>query len=244
MGHAVKAGVLAHPEYVTIQVDFKNAFNLLCRASMLNAVRERSPGIAKFAASLDSKHSELLVPGAAVGSPHIQSQTGVRQGDPAGGLYFGLTVQGVLELMQELFPELRLIAYADDVYLQGSTEQVSAAYKELVDLSINIGLQVQPAKCATYSTDSDAARKVAEQLGVRFVPSEEGILVAGMPVGSDAFAKKHADEIADNTIRVIETLLELPVSAQNSFLLRKSLQLRTAHLPRCVAWEQVDAAMQ
>ena len=77
----------------------------------------------KFAASLYSKHSELLVPGAAAGSPHIQSQTGVRQGDPAGGLYFGLTLQGVLELMQELFPELRLIAYADDVYLQGSTER-------------------------------------------------------------------------------------------------------------------------
>ena len=122
---------------------------------------------------------------------------------------------------------------------------MSAAYKELVDLSINIGLQVQPAKCAAYSTDSDAAREVAEQLGVRFVPSEEGILVAGMPVGSGAFGKKHADEIADKTIRVLDTLLELPVSVQNSFLLlRKSLQLRTAQLPHCVAWERIDAAMQ
>ena len=139
--------------------------------------------------------------------------------------------------MQELFPELRLIAYADDVYLQGSIEQVTAAYNELVELSSNIGLQVQPAKCAAYSTDSDAARVVVEQLGVRFVPSEEG-MVAAMPVGSDAFAKKHADEIAAKTVRVIDTLLEVPVSAQNSFqLLRKSLQLQTAHLPRCGAWE-------
>ena len=59
VGHAVKAGVLAHPEHVTIQVDFKYAFNLLCRASMLNAVRKRAPGLAKFAASLYSKHSEF-----------------------------------------------------------------------------------------------------------------------------------------------------------------------------------------
>ena len=44
--------------------------------------------------------------------------------------------------MQELFPELRLMAYADDVYLQGSIEQVTAAYRELVELSSNIGLQV------------------------------------------------------------------------------------------------------
>ena len=86
VGHAVKAGMLAHPEHVTIHVDFQNAFNLLCRASMLNAVRKRAPGLSKFAASLYSKHSELLVSGAAAGSPHIQSQTVVRQGDPDGGL--------------------------------------------------------------------------------------------------------------------------------------------------------------
>ena len=97
--------------------------------------------------------------------------------------------------MQELFPELRLIAHADDVYLQGSIEQVTAAYNELVELSSNIGLQVQPAKCAAYSRDSDADQVVAEQLGVRFVPGEEGILVAGMPVGSDAFEHPIADSI-------------------------------------------------
>ena len=76
--HAVKAGILAHPKRATVQVDFKNAFNMLCRASGLSAVRKRAPGLAKFAAPVYSQHSELLVPGAAAGSPHIQSQTGVR----------------------------------------------------------------------------------------------------------------------------------------------------------------------
>ena len=88
--------------------------------------------------------------------------------------------------MQELFPELRLIAYADDVYLQGSVEQVISAHKEL---SSNIVLQVQPAKCAAYNTDSEAALAVAERFGIKFVPSEEGIVVASMPVGSETFAK-------------------------------------------------------
>ena len=64
-------------------------------------------------------------------------------------------------------------------------------------------------------------------------------------MGSDAFANQHADDAADKTLRNIDNLLELPVSALNSFLLlRKSLQLRTANLPRCIAWEQVDLAMQ
>ena len=94
--------------------------------------------------------------------------------------------------MQELFPELRLIAYADDVYLQGSAEQVTSAHKGLVELSSNIGLQVQPAKRAAYSTDSEAALAVAERLGIKFVPSEEGIMLPGMPVGSETCAKQHA----------------------------------------------------
>ena len=92
---------------------------------------------------------------------------------------------------------------------------------------------------------SEAALAVAEELGVRFVPSEEGILVAGMPVGSSVFAKQLADDVADKTVRNIDTLLELPASAQNSsLLLSKSLRLQTAHLPHCVDCEQVDLAMQ
>ena len=146
-------GLLAHPDHVTLQIDFQHVFMLLCRASMLWAVRKRAPGLAKFAVSIYLKYSELIVRDAAAGSPHIQSQTGLRQGDPAGNLYLGLTLQDVLETLQELFPELRLIAYADDVYLQGSGKQVIAAHKELVDLSSGVGLQVHPTKCAAYSTN-------------------------------------------------------------------------------------------
>ena len=43
MGHAVKAGQIAHPDQVTVQLDFKNAFNTLCRESMLTAIQERAP---------------------------------------------------------------------------------------------------------------------------------------------------------------------------------------------------------
>ena len=239
MGHAVKASLLAHPGHVLLQTDFKTMFKLLCLASMLRAVRKRAPGLDKFCSSMYWKHSELLVRGAA---PHTFSY---RLGCPRvtqRGMCFGLTVQEVLETPPELFPELRLIVYAYDVYLQGSGEQVIAAYKGLVELSSGIGLQVQPTKCIAYCTKSEAALAVAEKLGVRFAPSEEGIMVAGMPVGSDA--KQHADEVADKTVRNEDTLLELPVSARNTFLLlRKSLQLRP-NLPRCVVWEQVDLAMQ
>ena len=61
-------------------------------------------------------------------------------------------------------------------------------YKKLVALSNGIGLQVQSSECAAYSTNSEATLTVVEEHGVRFVSSAERIMVAGMPVGSDAFA--------------------------------------------------------
>jgi hypothetical protein len=43
LGHAVRAGTLAHPDDVTLQLEFKNAFNSLSRKAMLKAVAARAP---------------------------------------------------------------------------------------------------------------------------------------------------------------------------------------------------------
>ena len=38
VGHAVKAGIAAHPDHVTLQIDCKNAFYSSCWTSMLRAI--------------------------------------------------------------------------------------------------------------------------------------------------------------------------------------------------------------
>ena len=38
VGHAVKAGIAAHPDQVPLQIDCKNAFHSLCSTSMLRAI--------------------------------------------------------------------------------------------------------------------------------------------------------------------------------------------------------------
>ena len=43
MGHAIRTGVLEHPDDVTLQLDFKNALNSLHRDEMLNATAKRAP---------------------------------------------------------------------------------------------------------------------------------------------------------------------------------------------------------
>ena len=80
-----------------------------------------------------------------------------------------------------------------------------AACKELVEPSSSTGPQVRPTKCAAHSTNSEAALADAEELGVRFVPSEDGTMVAGMPVGLDVSGKQYADDLADKTVRNIHS---------------------------------------
>lgn len=78
VGHAVTAGALAHPDHLTLQIDFKNTFNSLCWAFMLRAVRKCAHGLANFAAFIHSKHGELLVRIAVAGSP-LEGKPGSQQ---------------------------------------------------------------------------------------------------------------------------------------------------------------------
>lgn len=66
--------------------------------------------------------------------------------------------------------------------------RVIASYKELVELRGGIGLQMQPIDRATFSTNSEVALALAEELDVRLMPSEEGIQVAGMAVEPGALS--------------------------------------------------------
>jgi hypothetical protein len=94
------------------------------------------------------KPSALLVPNAPLDAPTIQSSSGVRQGDPCGPLFFALTVQPMLQSVQQCFAEVRVIAYLDDVVLQGPYEEVKSAYRELRSQLDAAGLHIQRAKAS------------------------------------------------------------------------------------------------
>jgi hypothetical protein len=63
-GHALHAGMLADAECVTIQVDFRNAFNSLPRDAALAAVSERAPNLLPFIQWTYRQHTRLFVRGA------------------------------------------------------------------------------------------------------------------------------------------------------------------------------------
>lgn len=123
------------------------------------------------------------------------SECGVRQGDPCGPLFFALTLQGPLERVQELNPDLCLVSYADDSAMQASPAVIIRSFRQLVTLGKDIGLEARLDKCGAHSADAAAAADTAAALGISH--QVEGLVIAGTPVGTEAFAVAYANSRAD-----------------------------------------------
>jgi hypothetical protein len=239
VGHALRAGMAADPGCVTVQVDWRNAFNTVRRDRMLAAVAERCPALLPMVAWAYGRHSRLLVQRS---DAVVSSQSGVRQGDPLGPLLFALTLQGPLEQVAEM-GLARPVAFADDTFLQGAPAPTMRAFHALTALAAPLGLSAQPDKCAVYSEDAAAAASVATTLGMHHAP--DGLLAAGTPVGAAAFAAARAATCADHACALMDQMQALPLADQDRWLLlHGSLQRRVAHLPRGNQWEQVGLAVQ
>jgi hypothetical protein len=238
VGHALAAGIAAEPDCVTLQLDVRNAFNTLSRQRMLKAVAQRSPSLLPFATWSYATLKPLRLRGSAA---TIASTRGVRQGDPCGPLFFALALQGPLEELWEL-DRARPLAYADDIFLQGTQGGVEAAFPVVCDVLEPLGLQVTLPKCAAYSAAEANGAAVSEALGIQHAVG--GITATGTPVGEAAFVATQAQECASKACHLMNTLDALPLPAQNRWLLLQgSLQLRVAHLPRVGEWAAVGTAV-
>jgi hypothetical protein len=63
MGHAIRAGIAEDPSRVTVQLDWRNAFNTVSRDAMLKAVAQRAPALLPFAAWMYKQPGRLWVAG-------------------------------------------------------------------------------------------------------------------------------------------------------------------------------------
>ena len=96
------------------------------------------------------------------------------------------------------------VAYLDDIVLQGSATALAPAYQFLRDGLSTVGLAMQPRKSWLFSQDAEAAASLAASLGIPH--SEEGMVVAGCPVGNQAFVANHAYTAAEEVPHLIDTL--------------------------------------
>jgi hypothetical protein len=90
------------------------------------------------------------------------------------GLLFALGLQGPLEDIVRDIPEVRVVAYFDDVYIRGPQGEVAQAFRRLCERCEAIGLVMATQKCEVWSRVLQGTRKVLGFSNTRVIQSLGG----------------------------------------------------------------------
>ena len=227
--HSVRQLLEADPSLWCLQADFINAFNLVDRREVLSEVLDKVPEILAWVATCYGQPSHLLF------GPHsLSSQNGVHQGDPLASLLFSLVLHHLVSLIQERVPGLACnVWFLDDGTLVGNLEDISAAVDILVQEGPARGLILSTTSTTQAPSRPKSTIWCPSLLGDPTDPSgkglaretEEGIVLLGAPLGSEAFVAAEVEKKVEKVKEVTE-LLPLIEDPHTEFaLLRSCLSL-------------------
>ncbi|KAJ9436114.1 hypothetical protein DIPPA_26706 [Diplonema papillatum] len=190
-----------------VKLDLKNAFNLVDRQSILLAVAEEVPALARYAEAAYGARSQLTF-----GHEVVWSESGVQQGDPLGPLFFSLVLKKVLERVERGMGELEgdfLEArsfYLDDGALAG-TWQALANWVALFEREgAQAGMFLNREKSEVVVHPVEAVPGQFQGMKHKLLDNWE---LLGAPLGGPevvAAAVERALEKADKKSRAISTL--------------------------------------
>jgi hypothetical protein len=113
--------------------------------------------------------------------------------------------------VRDAFPDIRVVAYVDDVHLQDPPEAATDSLRLLVTATALIGLTPSLPKCAAYVQSAATGSAVASALGIAHRP--EGLVAAGTPLGLDAFVEADARSWAETVAGLVTALASLPLGS-------------------------------
>jgi hypothetical protein len=247
----------ANRGHARIQLDFKNAFNRMCRRRMFDSLKAHPvlcgliPFVRVFYAGqphlrLAAEEDDELL--------YVPSRTGSQQGDVMGSLLYAAPLQPlVLELLKQAGYDA---FFCDDGTLGVKVEDVPAV---LAFLGVEIdatGGELNLTKTVVY-WDYGVLPPAVVATGVKCIdlatpPLLRGHMLLGAPVGSPEYQAAQLDEIVATTERDLQRiatyLADVPQTAV--LLLRKCIIPRSGYLSRCLpptltnpALERFDAAV-
>ena len=195
---------------VFMKIDFKNAFNMLRRDSILEAVAKHFPELLHFTSSTIASSSALQF-----GEFTLMSEEGAQQGDPLGPLYFCLVFK---ELLDSMCSEL-VLGYLDDVAMGDTAEIVLRDFIHLETVAAQLGLEINRSKCEVVG-HTDESRSLFEAHGVILPESENStIILLGAPLSSG----QHLDNMLEGMridLQRLSRRLEWMPSHDSLYLLR------------------------
>jgi hypothetical protein len=148
----------------------------------------------------------------------IVSQCGVKQGGPLSPFFFALALKEPLEEAAELFPDVEIVAYLDDITVVGKNSQVKDAFHFLKDKLASIGLRVNPGKTQILFPVESAAEDsiwwnglVQEEVLCAARRPEHLIKVLGVPFGRPL---SQAKDVLDTLVHRNDKLQALEKAAE------------------------------
>ncbi|EKX30791.1 hypothetical protein GUITHDRAFT_122993, partial [Guillardia theta CCMP2712] len=230
---------------VLVSLDAKNAFNSLDRQALFDAIEGRASrdyfdGSITEGASLPScEHLRLFASylssyyGDSADlrlfhksqSASVQCTSGVR------------VIHPLLLHIAELFPSVRVLAYADNVVLVGPLEDAVAATSAMKKYMVaDLKLEIQPRESKVYipswhqhpdlsQLKKSLKRRLKTQL-LHFEVVTGGITLGGLPIGTDGF---HASQLRAKVSTLNEELSKLGL-VQHGFMFKTLV--RASHLQK------------
>ena len=138
-------------ERMALLIDFCNAFNSVSRHAIDRALQKAGAPLARLRKFFLWSYDEPSILGFYDGSMLmgvINSESGVKQGDPLGPFLFALAAQSVFEKACE---ECKGVAFLDDFTLVGSARALANAFRILESEAAMIGLQMNRTKCKIFA---------------------------------------------------------------------------------------------
>lgn len=202
--HATRATLASETippdEKWTLQVDLENGFNQSGREDMFKEVRKHLPDLGPWVESCYGQSSILNF-----GDGSVISTTGVHQGDPLGPLLFSLTLQPVLEKVQEVEGLVQNSWYLDDGMLVGRKEALVKAWDLLVAEGAPRGFHLSKEKSLVSCQGHN--REDRDPLG-RGVTRVEGggFKLLGAPVGNWDYEEQILEERLVSVQHILDSL--------------------------------------
>ena len=221
--HSIKALLSAHPDFIVLCVDVKNAFYACPRNEILRAA-SRLPALYPLIHWWNSGPNNVTFSNHNSGFSHTFNFTeGTVQGGPEGSALYSIAQASVLKALRAKFPDIFALSFHDDSYLIGKPERAFEAFKWLrKEFFESLHLELAKEKCTAFVPPSsfpegalapqfvekrNTTAALASAHGISL--STTGIIATGVPIGSDSFIDNHLEEIAEQALETANKAQQL-----------------------------------